>query len=191
MEGVVRRFDVSEFLGAVAQMEVGADASPSGIGCWLALNGVILRYFAAPITPEHTELFAHRFGHCEGQQTWEALAILVAARIWQDSFCNRRVSMRVRGDNVGALTLVVKMRPSTKQQAIISRELALITCKAAFPPAVLHTPGIAHKLADQLSRIDDPKAATSCEHSALANAVRTEVPVRTRSWNRALDESPS
>ena len=96
--------------------------------------------------------------------------------------------MRVRGDNVGALTLVVKMRPSTKQQAIISRELALVTSKAAFPPAVLHTPGIAHKLADQLSRIYDPKAATSCEHPALDGATRTEVPRRDRSWYRALHE---
>ena len=81
LEGVVRHFDVAEFLGAGAQMEVGTDASPYGIGGWLALNGVILHYFAAPITNEDTALFGHRFGHCEGQQTWEALAILVAARI--------------------------------------------------------------------------------------------------------------
>ena len=96
--------------------------------------------------------------------------------------------MRVRGDNVGALTLVVKMRPSTRQQAVISREPALVASKAAFPPAILNTPGIAHKLADQLSRIHDPKAATTCEQPALNGATRTDVPRRDRTWYRALDE---
>ena len=187
----MRHFDVSEFMGSGAQMEVGTDASPYGIGGWLALNGVILRYFAAPLTDDDVEIFGHRLGHCEGQQTWEALAILVASSIWTTSFCSRRVSMRVRGDNFGALTLVVKMRPGATQQSIISRELVLATCKAAFPPAVLHTPGIAHKLADQLSRIHDPKAAATCPHPALAQAVCTEVPRRTRSWYHALEERPS
>ena len=116
------------------------------------------------------------------------MAILVEARIWEDAFNNRRVSLRVRGDNVGALTLVVKMRPSSAQQAIVSRELALITAKAAFPPDVLHTPGIAHKLADQLSQIFDPKAAATCVHPALANATRTAVPIRDRNWYKALEE---
>ena len=147
-----------------------------------------MRYFAAALTSDDANIYGHTLGSADGQQTWEALAILVAARIWQDAFNNRRVSLRVRGDNVGALTLVVKMRPSRPQQAIVSRELALITAKAAFPPDVLHTPGIAHKLADQLSRIYDPKAATTCAHPALANATRTAVPVRDRDWYRALEE---
>ena len=175
-------------MGCEAQMEVGTDASPYGIRGWLSLNGNIVRYFAAALTDDDATIYGHALGHSDGQQTWEALAILVAARIWEDAFNNRRVSVRVRGDNVGALTLVVKMRPSSVQQAIVSRELALVTSKAAFLQDVLHTPGIAHKLADQLSRIFDPKAATTCEHPALANATRTAVPSRNRNWCRALEE---
>ena len=169
-------------------MEVGTDASPYGMGGWLALNGTIIRYFAAALTEDDADIYGHPLGQSVGQQTGEALAILVAARIWEDAFCNRRVSLRVRGDNVGALTLVVKMRPSSAQQAIVCRELALVTSKAAFPPDVLHTPGIAHKLADQLSRIFDPEAAADCVHLALANATRTPVPTRDRFWYRALNE---
>ena len=89
---------------------------------------------------------------------------------------------------MGALTLLVKMRPSTAQQAIIGRELALVFARAAFPSSVLHTPGIAHKVADQLSRVYDPKAQANTDHPALKEAVKVEVEARPRHWYRALNE---
>ena len=95
--------------------------------------------------------------------------------------------MRVRGDNVGALTLAFKMRPGNMQQAIIARELAVITSRAAFPPAVLHTPGFAHKIADKLSRVHDPHGKQEA-HAALDHAKRVAVLERTRSWYRTILE---
>ena len=78
------------------------------------------------------------------------------------------------------------MRPSTGQQAFISREIALIASQAAFPPAVTHTPGIAHKLADSLSRELDANTDHVAAHPALADATKTEAPLRPRSWYKAL-----
>ena len=152
------------------------------------MTGVILHYFQDRITPEDVKLCNHRAGHCEGQQTWECLALLVAARIWEAAFQNRRVTLKVRGDNIGMLMLLVKMRPSNKQQALIARELALVTSRAAFPPAVYHTPGVAHKVADLLSQVFDPNGGGRVIHKALSKARRTAVPVRDNGWYRALLE---
>ena len=54
----------------------------------------------------------------------------------------------------------------------------------ALPPYAVHTP-VAHVLADKLSRIYMPGAAGKADrsvHPALAEAERTEVPVRDDSW---------
>ena len=47
LPGVVRHFEVLEDLGTGAQLGLGTDASPYGIGGLLAMNGVIPHYFAA------------------------------------------------------------------------------------------------------------------------------------------------
>ena len=67
--------------------------------------------------------------------------------------------LKIRGDNVGALFLVVKMRPANAKQAIIARELALRFVELSFPPDAIHTPGIAHVAADELSRVYAPKGS--------------------------------
>ena len=102
-----------------------------------------------------------------------------------------QLSPVVRGDNVTALSLVLKMRPRTEHLAIIGRELALHLVHYSFLPAVYHTPGVSHILADKLSRIHDPSmpdAITILDHPALSQAIRTEVPVRSPAYYRALDD---
>ena len=95
----------------------------------------------------------------------------------------------MRGDNVGALMLLIKMRPSNPKQAIIARELALRLVELSFPPDAVHTPGIAHVAADELSRILSSKGSgivTNTIHPALAKATETAAPVRNEAWYRAL-----
>lgn len=72
--------------------------------------------------------------------------------------------MQVRGDNVGALVLLIKMRPRTPQLAIIARDMAICLSTASFPPRVVHTPGIAHKVADLSSGVH--------QHSAIGNSAK-------------------
>ena len=101
----------------------------------------------------------------------------------------------MRGDNVGALALLIMMRPANSKQAIIARELALRLIELSFPPDAVHTPGIAHIVADKLPRIFAPggsrPASNAHIHPALARAKETTAPSRDATWYRALvmDES--
>ena len=95
----------------------------------------------------------------------------------------------IRGDNVGALTLVLKMRPETAKLAIIARGMVLCLVICSFLPSVYHTPGVAHVIADAFSRIDDPskpEAKSISQHPALAASVRAVMPVRSRAYYKAL-----
>ena len=168
---------------------IGTDASPFGLGGWMAVDGVLTHYFSSPITPFDLDLFGIQKGSCEGQQILECLAILVAIRLWAPK-SQERVVLKVRSDNIGALTLVVKMRPHNARQAIIARELALVFLHYSFLPSVMHTPGIAHKIADSLSRLEDPgknNAKEILKHPALSTAVRSVAPVRNRAYFRTID----
>ena len=114
--------------------------------------------------------------------------------IWSSSWKQERSNLKVRGDNVGALTLLIKLRPSSTAQAIVARELALHLIEVSFPPEAVHTPGMSHVIADQLSRINAPggsKDAKLTLHPALASAVRTQVPDRPRHWYRTLTAEPA
>ncbi len=74
-------------------------------------------------------------------------------------------------------------------QAIIARELALLLVDAAFPPEVVHTPGVAHKVDDHLSRVysSSSEGNETISHPALLNSIRTVVPARPRAWYLTLD----
>ena len=96
----------------------------------------------------------------------------------------------MRGDNVGVPTLLVKMRPANPKQAIIVRELALRLVKLSFLPDAAHTPGVAHVVADRLSRIFAPGGSDRVDnsiHPALKYATPTTAPSRDKEWYRALE----
>ena len=78
--------------------------------------------------------------------------------------------------------------------AIIARELALRLACLAFPPDVVHTPGVAHKLADALSRIHSPQGAGEINLHGfpyLAHAERSSPPARNSFWYKAGFPDPS
>ena len=191
--GMLRRFTQDEYLQKGPAIEIGTDASPYGMGGWLAAEGHIVKYFACPVSTDDLQIFGIEKDSCSGQQLLEALAILIALRLWLTK-TDKRVRVSVRGDNVGALSLVMKMRPSSASLAIIAREIALLTVKDAFPPRVTHTPGVAHVVADMLSRVHDPRkknAADVFSHPALSHAEETICTPRTRDWYAARgDASP-
>ena len=81
------------------------------------------------------------------------------------------------------------MRPANAKQAIIARELALRVVRLSFPPDAVHTPGIAHIVADELSRVYAPKGSgvvSNKIHLALEHAEETSTPKRNEAWYRAL-----
>jgi hypothetical protein len=187
--GSTRTFSLEQFRNAGPSLEIGTDASPWGLGGWLASSGVITHYFYSAVTQDDLDLYKIERGSCVGQQVLEGLAILVALRLWHDPSTDLKAQIQVRGDTVGALTLLIKMRPHTTHQTIIARELALAVSDFSFPPKVVHTPGVAHKVADGLSRMFDPnhQDKSILSHPALRHAQRTIAPDRPRSWYRALE----
>ena len=132
-------------------VEIGTDASPWGMGGWLSIDGIVKKFFACQLSVDDARIYDEKLdGSCTGQQLWECLAILVAIDMWAKEWSQSRVVLKIRGDNVGALFLVIKMRPANAKQAIIARELALRLVELSFPPDAVHTPGIAHVAADEL-----------------------------------------
>ena len=175
-------------------MEIGTDASPWGMGGWLSIDGAITHFFACSVTASDVAIFGHDIGSSSGQQVWECLAVLIGVAIWSDQWRHERINLKVRGDNVGALTLLVKLRPSSAAQAIVARELALHLIEVSFPPEAVHTPGVSHVIADRLSCVFAPggsQVVNASVHPALANAVHTHVPERPRQWYRTLTADPA
>ena len=77
----------------------------------MSVNGIVQYHFSDAITSEDTNIFGVDVGYSEGQQLWEALAMLVAIRLWAAKYPSKRTILAVKSDNVGALTLMIKLRP--------------------------------------------------------------------------------
>jgi hypothetical protein len=181
--GISRRFSLEAYLRRGPRIEIGTDASPYGLGGWYAQDGTILEHFSCPITDDDRRIYGISSNDSKGQQLWESLAVLVALRLWQQRWSQHRLNISVRGDNVGSLTLLLKMRPHSSKHAIIAREMALIVIESPFFPQVVHTPGIAHVVADLLSRVCDPFSKGDVDkHFALSSSVSRVCPPRNEAY---------
>ena len=116
-----------------------------------------MRYFASAISEADCAKYNFALGDPKGQQLWEALAVLVAIDLWGSKCLLERVILSVKSDNVSALTLLTKMRPSAAHDeqgnrvpnttmAVVARELAMRLVHMSFPPDAIHTPGVGHIL---------------------------------------------
>ena len=149
-------------------------------------------HLCKPVVKDDASIFDEPLVSANGQQLWESLAILVAIDIWASQWAQSRVVLKVRGDTVGALTLLLKMRPANSKQAVIARELSLRLIELSFPPDAVHTPGVSHFVADKLSRIFSPIAndgyggvrptSNALLHPALERATETTAPRRNATW---------
>ena len=127
--------------------------------------------------------FGFSRGDAAGQQTWEALIGLVALRAWKQFWFRSGVKLRVRSDNMSALTLLLSLRVRGSGLNLIAREVALELGDCVFIPALTeHLPGIANDLSDTLSRRTDPKKHPWVFPDALKAVPRTEVPRREDSF---------
>ena len=78
------------------------------------------------------------------------------------------------------------MRPAQGSGlALVARELALKLVELSFPPDAEHVPGIAHVLADKLSRVYSPTGTGVLSddlHPALPTGKVAHAPPRDASW---------
>ena len=144
--GIRREFTLAAYLRKGPTVVITWDASPHGMGATLQISGKFISFFAIPITDDDQEILQTPSGDCKGQQVWEALAGLVALRLWSPRWQHFPVVLQVRNDNMGALTLFSTLRGRSTALSIIAREFALdlgrATCK---PSLVQHIPGITNK----------------------------------------------
>ena len=76
----------------------------------MAPNDTVIEYFADTISQEDVLLLGVTVGSCRSQSTLEALAVLVAMRLWKDVLGGgNNVSITLRADNVAALALSKKL----------------------------------------------------------------------------------
>eukprot|EP00971_Amphidinium_carterae_P349784 6491222-Amphidinium_carterae.1 len=176
-----RTYVVSDYFAQGADVMLATDACSTGLGGFLAVQGRIIEFFHDVVTEEDRNRFQQDLSS-KGQQLWEALALLVALRVWHRHWATARCRLLVRGDSVTALTLLVRFTtaPTT---SLVARELALDVMLAHYPPIVAeHVPGIAHSTCDALSRYTPGSPLPAC----LASAQLVQPPARTDAFFRTL-----
>jgi len=177
---LIRRFSVTAAFNQDIAIEIILDASPWGLGGAIFIDGQPRQYFAAPLTHDDEQILSIEIGSCTAQQTVESLAMLVAFRVWHRLLDDRRCHIRVKSDSISALFMAANMTSRGTGPRIVARELALCLARLCHRPDVLeHVPGIANKIADELSRRFEPGHAYA-RPPALLSAKEITVPPRTR-----------
>ena len=167
---LVREFWVDE---VTTKLEVVTDASPWGMGGILYEDKKPVRWFATHLTPELLMKFGASTGDSGFNTLWEAIALLIACRLWLSSTI-RGFGVRLRSDNVGALRTFFKLAAGSSNLNLVAREVALdLAVKNYRLTELAHIQGITNVAADALSRLwsPDPKAFPN-----LGSATKDAVP---------------
>ena len=156
------------------------DASPWGIGAVLYRHGRPVGYYYDSITTIDLNRFRAKLGDSAFLTIWEALAILVALRVWRDP-SHRDARVAIRSDSLGAILATARGASPNPGINLILRELALEDAEfGSRIHTARHIPGMSNDLADALSRMSAPDAHPLPE--ALKALPRTPVPTRRREW---------
>ena len=100
---LTREYRVSHYFGRAIKMRIVTDASPWGIGGFLAMNNTPIAYFSDALCDFDLELAEAERGSPDGQQVWESLALLVTLRLWTSRWVKRGVDLHLGSDSVSAL----------------------------------------------------------------------------------------
>ena len=141
------------------------------MGGFLTVDYRIMSWYSAPLTKHDCDSLAIVLGSSTSQQAVEALAILIALRIWRKHWCTEGVILRIKSDSVSALTLALKLKAAGGATSIIAREIAVQAALANYFPIIAeHVPGVANRIPDILSRRFQPLK----EKWALPQELRAE-----------------
>ena len=132
------------------------DASTWGMGGVLLMGGAAIEYFSCPIPFQFTVKTGAIPGIPKHMALWEALCLLLAARIWLVRFPIGSV-VRVKADNISALYLLAKGKAKSPELQVVAREIALDQAKERYEVTILqHINTKLNITADPLSRQHDP-----------------------------------
>ena len=184
---MVRRYTFASYHNRGRLIDIVTDASPWGLSGILYVGGAPISYFSSAITSDDVNILRQKIGDPNGQQMWESLAILVSLRLWQHQWKDTRVQLRVKGDSVTGLTLLLHQTSGRATLSVVAREIALEFAEGSFRPTLLeHIPGVSNITADMLSRKHDPNKEYQFPDE-LQRATEVTAPMRVRAWYRALD----
>ena len=154
---LTRRFSLQVHVGRGQTVEFHFDGCPWGMGGFLTVDHAIVSWFTAALTKHDCDSLGVEIGSSSSQQVIEALAILIALRLWRQYWCANGVVLRIRSDSVSALTMALKLKASGRATSIVAREIALQAAMANYFPIIAeHVPGIANCIPDVLSRRHQP-----------------------------------
>ena len=188
---VEREFDAMDFFNQGPQVEIYFDASPTGFGGFMLVDEVPECYTYGTFTAEDASILQVVNEKSRAQQAFESLALLIVLRLWLPEFTKHRVSIKVRGDNIAALTMLSRMQPKSASLQIVARELALDLSQCSYAPDFIeHVPGVANSVADALSRMAEVDSKFQLP-VMLTNARFDHPPARKAGWWRTKRALPS
>jgi len=153
--GVTRRFPVCTSRVRESGSFIATDASPWGIGGILVRQGEVVEYFYDHIHLEDCKRFNAEIGSSAFNTLWEALALLVAIRLWLPTLS--WIDLTVKSDNLAALYAALKYKANDPKLNAIAREIAYDVCQGEYELKLLkHIPGISNIIPDVLSRVHSP-----------------------------------
>ena len=181
---MVRRFAVLP--PEAKKVSIVVDASPWGAGGMILVDGSPASWFSEKFRKADEEALGIAFGSSDCQQVAEALAILFALRLWFPTWADISVVLEVKSDSVTALTLVASMKATSRSMSAVAREVALTLAESGVRPRICsHTPGIANKIADVLSRRFQPDTSWAIP-ACLHHAKEMQLPAREKDYYRAV-----
>ena len=147
---LVRTFPLAEVWSSEGDY-IATDACPWGFAGVLFKNFAPIAWFASPLLEGDLRRFRAKRGDSGHNTTWEALALLVAIRLWLPG---TSVLARVRSDALSALRSMVKLSSKSPNLNLVARELALDAVLGLYTIGMaVHIPGVSNKLPDDLSRM--------------------------------------
>ena len=76
--GIERSFRVNAYKEPSNAVTITVDASPFGMGAFIARGGDPKEWFAIALSEDDIAIFGLEVGDCAGQQTWECLTAVIA-----------------------------------------------------------------------------------------------------------------
>ena len=131
-----REWRLQALLAEATKFMLVFDACPWGLGAVLLINKRQNQFFTSAISAFDEVRYQYRIGDSRGQQAWEALAVLVALRLWRPFWVSTKITLALQGDNVPAPTLALKIKATSGAMKSIAREVALEFSESAIMPMI-------------------------------------------------------
>eukprot|EP00435_Cladocopium_sp_Y103_P022615 s625_g5.t1 len=153
--GVPLRRQLKAFMPEI-QVTITTDACPFGIGGTIRVSGNLLEAFSSDLPEYELKKFKAKRGESKHTTLWEAVALLVACRLWLPKF-EGRARVHCKSDSLALLLSLVKGRAKAPDLAVVSREFSIDMARDKYRLHLLtHIPGITNLEADALSRVHAP-----------------------------------